>query len=116
MISAHLARSPRISPDLALPRRSLPHHPALHLTKQVAASLGGGAADAALPRDALVRMLAARQAEVEGRLLACAADAEGGEDEGAGWADMRQSIRVLLEAEAAAIDAARTAMLDQEDE
>ena len=88
-------------------------------TAQVAEELGGeeGCNDA-LPLDALSQMLYARQAEVEERLRACAAggpEAGGSAEEEAGWAAVRSSIQLLLEAELVAIDDARTMMVEREE-
>lgn len=95
---------------------------------QVAEELGGeDGCNGALPRDALGQMLCARQAEVEERLRACAADAAGlqvgeleevgggAEEEEAGWAGVRSNIQLLLEAERRNIDEARTAMVEREE-
>ena len=94
---------------------------------QVAEELGGeDGCNGALPRDALGQMLCARQAEVEERLRACAADAAGlevgeleevggGAEEEAGWEGVRSNIQLLLEAERRNIDEARTAMVEREE-
>ena len=93
---------------------------------QVAEELGGeDGCNGALPRDALGQMLCARQAEVEERLRACAADSAGlpvgeaevggGAEQEAGWAGVRSNIQLLLEAERRNIDEARTAMVEREE-
>ena len=93
---------------------------------QVAEELGGeDGCNSALPRDALGQMLCARQAEVEERLRACAADSAGlpvgeaevggGAEQEAGWAGVRSNIQLLLEAERRNIDEARTAMVEREE-
>ena len=93
---------------------------------QVAEELGGeDGCNSALPRDDLGQMLCARQAEVEERLRACAADSAGlpvgeaevggGAEQEAGWAGVRSNIQLLLEAERRNIDEARTAMVEREE-
>ena len=94
---------------------------------QVAEELGGeDGCNSALPRDALGQMLCARQAEVEERLRACAADSAGlpvgeaevgvgGAEQEAGWAGVRSNIQLLLEAERVAIDSSLTVMVEREE-